>query len=1474
MRILHCAIDPALVMPENDAFLSSVLDGLVQGGDDLRVLVLVDDEFRSNFQTLSQAPVGVDIHIADKKDSADVSLRKFTAAVAARIAQEDFDVIVAHGLLLNQMLVSQEVAVAKLWSLLPAAEVAEELEAGKEGLASIQKIVIHNQLTVVEDVLHRRSIQRGAPSVHHRIVDAGGCDFQRVISMRSAERRVLLYRSPGSEDLSNWASQTYQMAGSLATADVHVIVMCHDGLSIFESAAFSANPYVTLIEPASASHQIMDDRLQSRYAAWHVGVASVDLDCCVVLTDDLATVVHGFTNEHLRGRLWPVIRFNDLAEFNSSRQLFEQLSESVRRLVFVDDASRAVLESRIPSATSKTVLLTGLLPSGLDTIAASGRDPRIGTLFKNHLERSVADYISNPRCTTARRVLVAGHDFKFAGELLDVLSQRDDVELRADHWSAQNAQNELLSQTLLTWAEVIFCEFASHNAIWYSWEKRPGQTLIVRFHGYELWSPWIQDINLANVDKVVFVSEFYRDKVVRELGWPKEKTTVIPNVVDVLDLNRSKREGAQFHLGLVGIVPILKRPDRALDLLELLLESDPRYTLHVRGRAPWQYGWMWQNDDIRDAYEAFYERLASNPSLRRRVSFDEFGPDMGRWFQNIGWMLSPSFRETFHLAPVEGLASGSVPVVWEREGANEIFGDDWVHEDTRSAAEYIIRANEDAAHYDKLSKAAVEHAWQFDLVENGREWLRLLLASNSSAYAVFPAENVVSERFEANFAALPTAVSLARLMSVLDRDGEQERIHELAAAHPELVPDLSPRFLFKSNWREGIDALRTDPPLIPPRALGAAYLVRRNTVMFATDGSRIPGNGSWLAELCATVGETESLRLVTVSSAAIDPQITDHAAGRCQVDVGGVPTIQLPLRNTDGLRVDKYIIAAADALVREARVCRPAAIAAQADFWISLPALLAARRLGVPFLAEGWQDATGRGNRDLSEICHSEADAVFELDSSPLESLNQSIQNYENAIDQTAQRQLSELKVGVIADQFTSLTIAYSFQTVPLSRVDGYIQVASLDLDAIFVESAWEGPNNEWRRGVAYYPDEIADLERIVKVANSREIPVIFWNKEDPVHFRAFERTAGMMDHVFTTDADMIGKYLQITESGVKTVSSLPFYAEPAIHNPLPTDRPYRHSVSYAGTYYGDRFKERSVELNRILEAAKSYGLTIYDRQVNVANSPYRFPSGLAAFVREGVPYDEVLKVYKAHPVNINVNSASDSPTMFSRRVVEIAASGSVVLSGRGRGITEQIQGIEASDSDERWAELLASWMNDEPRRLDEAWRQMRTITRSHLAEQALTILMRTAGVTVAAPVLPTYAVVREILASEEIEAILRQSWAPVAVYTDHISEQDSNRLRLNGIFVAPLAEQQDSAAEWFAIWKEVPSDTYFEDLLHATRFGDWDVLGGRPYDQESGVGEPIIELKRSATFAEVRRQGVGLEAAVKSPLTWIIGRV
>ena len=324
------------------------------------------------------------------------------------------------------------------------------------------------------------------------------------------------------------------------------------------------------------------------------------------------------------------------------------------------------------------------------------------------------------------RVLLAGHDFKFAGELVELLESRPDVDLRFDHWRTLHNHDEAASETLNLWAEVVMCEWAGPNAVWYAAHKRPGQRLVVRLHRFELDGTWLSGLQFDALDTLVTVSPRLRQYAISHTGWDPDKIMIIPNTLDTLDLNRPKLPEAEYRLGIVGIVPFLKRPDRAVAVLKRLVEVDPRFTLHIRGRLPWEYPYVWSKATEREAYLAFFEEFGHSSSLADHVAFEPFGADMGSWLRKVGFVLSPSTSESFHLAPVEGMASGCIPIVWEREGVHDIFPDQFIVPDNDAAVRLILKYVNLPVRRAAGAELAKTYASRFDVAEVGQQWLRCL----------------------------------------------------------------------------------------------------------------------------------------------------------------------------------------------------------------------------------------------------------------------------------------------------------------------------------------------------------------------------------------------------------------------------------------------------------------------------------------------------------------------------------------------------------------------------------------------------------------------------------------------------------------------------------------------------------------------------------------------------------------------------
>ncbi|WP_156466353.1 glycosyltransferase [Janibacter sp. Soil728] len=457
------------------------------------------------------------------------------------------------------------------------------------------------------------------------------------------------------------------------------------------------------------------------------------------------------------------------------------------------------------------------------------------------------------------------------------------------------------------------------------------------------------------------------------------------------------------------------------------------------------------------------------------------------------------------------------------------------------------------------------------------------------------------------------------------------------------------------------------------------------------------------------------------------------------------------------------------------------------------------------------------------------------------------------AHDPSTDRELRSLRVGIIADEFTTETLRPTFDLVPLDRAGWRDQLDGLDL--VFVESAWKGNDGQWHRGVGRYDDdEFADIVALLTRARELGIPSVFWNKEDPVHIERFISAASLCDHVFTTDANCVPRYLAAGVGTVRTASGLPFYAQPLIHNPLPGNRPYDPSVAYAGTYYGDRYAKRSAELSRVLTVAQPFGLSIYDRQAAIPDSPYHFPAIFRGNVRGSLPYDAVIDSYKSHLANLNVNSVADSPTMFSRRVVEVAACGGVVLSGPGRGIVESLgPTIPAVNDADVWRASLGLWSSDPQARLREAWRQMRTVLRSHTVTSAMLLLTRTAGIATRAQVLPTYAAVVDDFRTDVLDSLAHQSVLPTRVLVVGDATAARERLTRLGIDVLEWDGRNLYAAvtaDYITRLDEpVAARTGMEDLLHARAFGNWERISGT-VDPDHAAGDAFAHEMRTPMAA------------------------
>ncbi|WP_237565245.1 glycosyltransferase family protein [Ornithinimicrobium cavernae] len=328
-----------------------------------------------------------------------------------------------------------------------------------------------------------------------------------------------------------------------------------------------------------------------------------------------------------------------------------------------------------------------------------------------------------------------------------------------------------------------------------------------------------------------------------------------------------------------------------------------------------------------------------------------------------------------------------------------------------------------------------------------------------------------------------------------------------------------------------------------------------------------------------------------------------------------------------------------------------------------------------------------------------------------------------------------DLRVGVVMDTFSSSAWGYEFDVLELTS-DGWAdQLAEQPIDLLLVESAWAGSSGSWRYQLTGSRAPSESLRALVEHCRGQQVPTVFWNKEDPPHFEDFLDTARIFDQVFTTDANLLDRYRE--ELGHDRVEVLGFAAQPALHHPMRQKGVHQvRDIAFGGSYWSHKFPERQAQMDLLLGAAvqvaerRDRTFDIYSRFEN--DPRYRFPEQFEPHVRGSLDYDRMLTAYRLHKVMLNVNSVVDSPTMMARRVFEILASGTPVVSTRSPAVEHWFPDGEVAvvDDAEEAALTLRALLGSSELRDRMVHRAQRRIWREHTFSARAGQVLRAVGLT------------------------------------------------------------------------------------------------------------------------------------------------
>ncbi len=300
------------------------------------------------------------------------------------------------------------------------------------------------------------------------------------------------------------------------------------------------------------------------------------------------------------------------------------------------------------------------------------------------------------------RILVTGHDLKFIDKLFPYIESK--YELIVQNPIDYMILNTKESRKLLKSTDIIWCEWMLLNSEWYSNNKLPHQKLFIRAHRFEIEKKYGYKLQMKNVNKIVTVSYHYYEQFIEKFSFPRYKVTVISNYVECELLNKEKNLNSNYNIALIGCLPAKKGLDKAIEILIELKKLNPKYKLFVAGKRP-EESPLWNLKEQREYYNNVYKTITAN-KLIGSVIFTGW-VKQSDFLKDILFTLSLTDRddsESFHLAPMETVASGGIGLILRWKGSEFIYPDYMIYNNKNDIVKRINYLNKNRDELEQVIK--------------------------------------------------------------------------------------------------------------------------------------------------------------------------------------------------------------------------------------------------------------------------------------------------------------------------------------------------------------------------------------------------------------------------------------------------------------------------------------------------------------------------------------------------------------------------------------------------------------------------------------------------------------------------------------------------------------------------------------------------------------------------------------------------
>ena len=397
-------------------------------------------------------------------------------------------------------------------------------------------------------------------------------------------------------------------------------------------------------------------------------------------------------------------------------------------------------------------------------------------------------------------------------------------------------------------------------------------------------------------------------------------------------------------------------------------------------------------------------------------------------------------------------------------------------------------------------------------------------------------------------------------------------------------------------------------------------------------------------------------------------------------------------------------------------------------------------------------------------------------------------------------------RVGIVCDEFVYENYRDTCRLIYL-RPD-WRESPFPSMDLLLVVSPWQGVDRAWA-GVSQSGSPASQaLLALMGEGRRRGIPTVFYSKEDPPNYEIFLPFAREADVVFTSAEECVSAYRR--RCGHQRVYPLTFGVNPLLNNPIgmgPVRR--RGEILFAGSWmkkYPQRIRDQGQLFRWVEEAGLS--LRILDRNQGRRDWAYRYPLRWQKYVLPPVSYQDLPALCKRYEWVLNLNSVTDSATMFSMRVYDALACGCLVLSNGSLGMERLLPEALVIRSQE---DLKAALSLSQEDRAALRWAGIRRVMGENTVFHRMAELLDRAGLTCRPP--------------RRTVAVLARGTGPEL---ETLAAQFQAQTYPDKIFLTDLREEPSDAV---ALWKGGGRyDPFFlQDRMDAFKYTDCDFVTAGP---------------------------------------------